>query len=468
MNLALNLARLQFSVTTLYHFIFVPLTLGLAPIVAIMETAWFRTKNPKWLRMAKFWGTLLVINFAIGVVTGIVQEFQFGMNWAAFSKYVGAVFGAPLAMEGLFAFFLESTFIGLWLFGRNKLPRGVHLATMWLYALGTWLSAYFIMAANSWMQHPTGYVYNPKTGRAELTDISKVLFQNTAIWSFAHVILSAFLIASMFIVGIAAWHLKRGRNLDVMKTSFNIAVGFAVITMFFNVIVGDQVAKIMTQQQPMKMAAAEALPNTVSGRDASFSILTLGDPRNEGVKEIRIPYLLAIMATGDRNGTVEGFNDIQKRYEQQFGPGNYIPNLMITYWSFRLMIGLGAIGAIWAFIAWLVIRRKNKELPKSKFFWFLTIWIMSLPWVGILLGWVFTEMGRQPWTVFGLLKTKDAVSGVGAWLVWTSLIAYTLIYLIFAIVMYVLMRKYAQKGPLSADEITGDADKDADKLVFAY
>ena len=465
-NLALNLARLQFSVTTLYHFIFVPLTLGLAPIVAIMETAWFRTKNPKYLRMAKFWGTLLVINFAIGVVTGIVQEFQFGMNWAAFSKYVGDIFGAPLAMEGLFAFFLESTFIGLWLFGRNKLPRGVHLATMWLYALGTWLSAYFIMAANSWMQHPNGFIINPKTGRANLVDISKVLFQDTAVWSWIHVMLTSFLVASLFIIGISAWHMKREQHVDIMKWSFNLAVGFAVVTMVLNFIVGDQVAKIMTAQQPMKMAAAEALPNTVSGRDASFSVLTLGDPRDPNAKQIRIPYLLAFMATGDRNGTVEGFNQLQAKYVQQFGPGNYVPNLFVTYWSFRLMIGFGALATLWAFFAWLVLRRKKQ--PKSKLFWTATIWVMALPWLAALIGWVFTEMGRQPWTVFGLLKTKDAVSGVASWMVWTSLIAYTLTYAIFAVVMYTLMRKYARKGPMTADEITGDPEKDADKLVFAY
>jgi len=465
-DLALNLARLQFSITTLYHFIFVPLTLGLAPIVAIMETAWYRTKNPKYLRMAKFWGTLLVINFAIGVVTGIVQEFQFGMNWAAFSKYVGDIFGAPLAMEGLFAFFLESTFIGLWLFGRNKLPRGIHLATMWLYALGTWLSAYFIMAANSWMQHPNGYIINPVTHRANLVDIGKVIFQNTAVWSFLHVILTSFLVASVFIIGISAWHLKREQHLDIMKWSFNLAVGFAVVTMVLNFFVGDQVAKIMTEQQPMKMAAAEALPNTACGRDASFSLLTVGNPGQGGTKEIRVPYLLALLATGSTNGCVEGFNQIQARYVQQFGAGNYIPNLFTAYWSFRLMIGLGAIATVWAFFAWLVMRRKKR--PTSKLFWTITIWVMALPWLGALLGWIFTENGRQPWTVFGLLKTKDAVSGVAAWMVWTSLIAFTLTYAIFAVVMYILMRKYARKGPMTADEITGDPDKDADKLVFAY
>jgi cytochrome bd ubiquinol oxidase subunit I len=463
-NLALNLARIQFSVTTLFHFIFVPLTLGLAPIVAVMETMWFKTKNPKYLRMAKFWGTLLVINFAIGVVTGIVQEFQFGMNWAAFSKYVGAVFGAPLAMEGLFAFFLESTFIGLWLFGRDKLPRGVHLATMWLYALGTWLSAYFIMAANSWMQHPNGYVI--RNGRAELTNISKVLFQNTAVWSFTHVILSSFLIASLFVIGVSAWHLKRQRNIDVMKWSFGFAVGIAIVTMVFNGLAGDQLAKVMTSQQPMKMAAAEALPNTATGRHASFSVLTLGDPRDPNVKQIRIPGLLAFMATGSFQGTVEGFNQIQQRYEQQYGPGNYIPNLMVAYWSFRIMIGFGAIATIWALFAWLVLRRKKQ--PKSKLFWTITIWIMALPWLGTLIGWVFTESARQPWTVFGLLKTKDAVSSVGSWLVWTSLIAFTLTYGIFAVVEFRLMKKYVQKGPLSEEEITGDPTHDADKLVFAY
>jgi cytochrome d ubiquinol oxidase subunit I len=379
---------------------------------------------------------------------------------------VGDIFGAPLAMEGLFAFFLESTFIGLWLFGRNKLPRGVHLATMWLYAIGTWLSAYFIMAANSWMQHPNGFIINPKTGRANLVDISKVLFQDTAVWSWIHVMLTSFLVASLFIIGISAWHMKREQHVDIMKWSFNLAVGFAVVTMGLNFIVGDQVAKIMTAQQPMKMAAAEALPNTVSGRDASFSVLTLGDPRDANAKQIRIPYLLAFMATGDRNGTVEGFNQLQAKYVQQFGAGNYVPNLFVTYWSFRLMIGFGALATLWAFFAWLVLRRKKQ--PKSKLFWTVTIWVMALPWLAALIGWVFTEMGRQPWTVFGLLKTKDAVSGVASWMVWTSLIAYTLTYAIFAVVMYTLMRKYARKGPMTADEITGDADKDADKLVFAY
>src|SRR6187431_377655 len=309
---ALDLARWQFGITTVYHFVLVPLTIGLSVLVAIMQTMWFKTGNEKWLRLTKFYGKLLLINFALGVATGIVQEFQFGMNWSEYSRYVGDVFGAPLAMEALIAFFLESTFLGLWIFGWDRLPRAVHLATIWMLALGSILSAFFIIAANSWMQHPVGAAFNPKTGRAEMNDIVAVLTNKTALVAYPHVLATAFLVAGTFVCGIAVfWMVRKARanvadaDLPMYRTAARFGAWVMIVSGVALITTGDEQAKLMFQQQPIKMAAAEALCETE--QPAGLSVFAVGDVSAEcDVRTIVIPRLLSFMATGTFDGEVQG------------------------------------------------------------------------------------------------------------------------------------------------------------------
>ncbi len=460
----LLLARIQFGTTTLYHFIFVPLTIGLSGLVAVMQTAWVRTGNEKYRRMTKFWGKLFLINFAMGVVTGIVQEFQFGMNWSDYSRFVGDVFGAPLAMEGMLAFFLESTFLGVWIFGWDKLPPRIHLASIWLVAIGTSLSAYFILAANAWMQNPVGYVINPERGRAELTDIGAVLTNPVAIVTWPHTIFASYLIAAALVIAVAAWHLARVNEKDLMRTSVRFAMVTAVIAGAGLAVSGDALAKVMTSVQPMKMAAAEAQYDTKTG--ASFSIFTIGSLDGDAeVWSVRVPNLLAFMATGDWNGKVEGINQIQEEYEKTYGPGDYTPLIPLTYWSFRLMIGLGLVTAgLSAIGLWLT---RKQRMPTQLWVWRLAIWTAPLPLLGAMIGWVFTEMGRQPWIVFGQQLTKDGVSPrVSGAMVLTSLIAFTAIYAALAVIEARLLLRYAQAGP--APELHNAESTSEHPMSFAY
>jgi cytochrome bd ubiquinol oxidase subunit I len=459
---ALDLARWQFAITTVYHFFFVPLTIGLSALVAVLQTAWVRTGRDEYLRATKFWGKLFLINFAMGVVTGIVQEFQFGMNWSAYSRFVGDIFGAPLAIEGLLAFFLESTFLGLWIFGWDRLPRRVHLASIWLASIGTILSAYFILAANSWMQHPVGYRINPTTHRAELTDFGAVLTNSTTLVTFPHTVIAAFLTAGMFMLAVSAWHLRRHNETAVFRPSVRLALWTITITGLLVAVTGDMQARIMTRQQPMKMAAAEALYNTTA--PASFSLFTIGSlDGSREVASLRVPNALSLMATGDPNGTVEGINDLQRDYEQRYGPGSYRPNVPVTYWSFRLMIGLGVLSLLLGLYGLWLTRRRNS--PRSRWFWRVAAWSAGLPLAANSFGWIFTEMGRQPWTVFGVLKTHDSVSPtVGDGSVITSLTVFTLLYGGLAVVELWLILRYAKAGP----PVTETVAESADELAFAY
>ncbi|MBN9110807.1 MAG: cytochrome ubiquinol oxidase subunit I [Pseudonocardia sp.] len=444
--MTVDLARWQFAITTVYHFLFVPLTIGMAFVVAGMQTAWVRTSDDRYLRMTKFWGKLFLINFAIGVVTGIVQEFQFGMNWSDYSRFVGDIFGAPLAIEGLLAFFLESTFLGLWIFGWDRLPKKVHLATIWLAAIGTMLSAYFILAANSWMQHPVGSVVNDAAGRAELKDFGAVLTNSTAVGAFAHTITACFLTAGLFVLAISAWHLRKGDHTEVFRPSIRIALVTTLVAALGVIVTGDMQARLMTEQQPMKMAAAEALYDTVA--PASFSLFTVGtlDGSHE-VWSIRVPRVLSFMATGSFDGRVDGINQLQAASERTYGPGDYTPNIPATYWTFRLMIGFGFLALLLSVVGlWLTRKRARRPLPR----WYLTAGVVGLflPFAANSAGWIFTEMGRQPWAVFGVLRTADGVSpGVGPASVWTSMIVFTLLYGALAVVELRLMARYVKAGP---------------------
>lgn len=464
---ALDLARWQFGITTVYHFFFVPVTIGLSGLVAVLQTAWVRTGNGNYLRATKFWGKLFLINFAMGVVTGIVQEFQFGMNWSAYSRYVGDIFGAPLAIEGLLAFFLESTFLGLWIFGWDRLPKRIHLACIWAVSIGTLLSAYFILVANSWMQHPVGYRINPVTHRAELTDFGAVLTNSTALVTFAHTITAAYLTAAVVMLAVSGWHLARRRNVEVLRPTFRLAVWVVLVAGVLVAVSGDLQARVMTRQQPMKMAAAEALYQTSD--PASFSLFTIGtlDGSRE-VTSLRVPHLLSFLATGSLDGTVDGIDDLQRTYQARYGAGDYRPDVPVAYWSFRLMIGLGMLPVLLALLGLWLTRRGR--LPASRWFWRAATWSVPLPLLANSFGWIFTEMGRQPWVVFGLLHTGSGVSpAVGAGSVATSLIALSALYSALAVVTLGLMLRYAKADPPALDPVPVDADEDADRpLSFAY
>ncbi|MEU9333026.1 cytochrome ubiquinol oxidase subunit I [Streptomyces sp. NPDC048290] len=493
-----TLARWQFGITTVYHFLFVPLTISLAALTAGLQTAWVRTEKEKYLRATKFWGKLFLINIAMGVVTGIVQEFQFGMNWSDYSRFVGDIFGAPLAFEALIAFFFESTFIGLWIFGWDKLPKKIHLACIWMVSIGTILSAYFILAANSWMQHPVGYKINGERGRAELTDFWLVLSQNTAVAQAFHTLSAAFLTGGAFMVGIAAFHLVRKRHISEMRTSLRLGLVTVAVGGLLTAISGDHLGKIMFEQQPMKMAAAEALWDGEA--PAPFSIFAYGDV-DEGHNKvaIEIPGLLSFLANGDFSSYVPGINDVNAAEQEKYGPGDYRPNIPVAYWGFRWMIGFGmtslAIGllGLWLtrkrFLLARQYRTGEDEVPHlvlfraplgarlSTWYWRLAIWTLAFPLIANSWGWIFTEMGRQPWVVYGLFQTRDAVSpGVSQGEVLTSMIVFTSLYAILAVIEVKLLAKYIKAGPPELTEsdlnpptkIGGDS-RDADKpMAFSY
>ena len=465
---SLDLARWQVAITTVYHFLFVPITIGMAFLVAGLHTAWYRTAKLKYLRATKFFGKLFLINFAIGVVTGIVQEFQFGMNWSSYSRFVGDIFGAPLAMEGLLAFFLESTFLGLWIFGWDRLPKKLHLASIWIAATGTLLSAYFILAANAWMQHPVGYIYNEAKNRAELIDIKAVLTQNTALATFFHTIPSAAFTGAAFMAGISAWLIIKKKDIEMARGTLKLGLVTMLISIVMVSVSGDITARIMTEQQPMKMAAAEALYDTTES--APFSVFTIGTlDGSRSVFQIDIPSVLSFMSTGNFNGVVEGVNDLEAKYDQEFGPGDYTPNIPLAYWSFRLMIGFGFLGALFALLALWQMRRGGT--PHGR--WFAPAMI-SLPFIPLLansFGWIFTETARQPWAVFGLIRTEDGVSQVvSAGAVLFTMIVFTLLYGILAFIEVGLILKVIKNGPSEeldyADPELGGSDQQ--KLVMSY
>jgi cytochrome d ubiquinol oxidase subunit I len=487
---ALDVSRWQFGITTVYHFIFVPLTIGLAPLIAVMQTVWHVTGKTEWYRLTRFFGKLFLINFAIGVATGIVQEFQFGMNWSEYSRFVGDIFGAPLAMEGLAAFFFESTFIGLWIFGWTRLPRAVHLACIWVVAIAVNMSAFFIISANSFMQHPVGAHYNPATGRAELHSIMELFTNNTAIWAFTHAVAGAFLTAGAFVAGVCAWWLVRSAKAGpaahsgadaatIYRPATNLGcwvVLVAAIGLFFT---GDMQGKLMFQQQPMKMASAESLCHTET--DPSFSILTVGTHNNcdSVIRVLEVPYVLPFLAESKFTGvTLQGVFDLQQQAEEKFGPGDYRPNLFVTYWAFRAMIGLLAIPILFALTALWLTRRGR--IPDQKWFSWFALVTLPTPFLANSAGWVFTEMGRQPWVVVPnptgdqliRLTVQDGVSHHSPGIVWFSLITFTLTYAVLAVIWFYLMRRYVVVGPQEHDSEpappTPPDDDDVAPLSFAY
>ncbi len=449
-----DLARWQFAFVTINHFFFVPVTIGLAFLTALLQTAWHRSRRDEYLRLTRFFGTLLVINIAIGVVTGLVQEFQFGMDWGAYSRLVGNIFGAPLAMEGLAAFFLESTFLGLWLFGWDKLPRRVHLATIWAVSLGTALSAMFIMAANSWMQHPVGY--QMVHGKPVLNDIWALFTNPVFVWGYAKVMLASLVTGAAVMLAVSAWQLRHREDRGVFTRSARLALIVLVPAILFTMLVGDELGVIEARYQPMKIAAAEAQWTTC--QPCSFSLFQIGGGNNDHTPTqiIEIPHLLSLLATNTWNGKVVGLDPLQSQYSKQYGPGYYVPNVFIQYWSMRVMAYAGVL--VFLISAWGLWLIRRKKLATSRLFLWVAVWAAVLPFLMNTAGWLLTESGRQPWIVQGIMLTKNGISTPlsTTWIA-ISLAIFVLVYAVIATVDLMLMLKYSRKQ-LPPPRAEADAD----------
>ncbi len=429
------LSRLQFAATGAFHFLFVPLTLGLSVLTAYMETRYATGGGDVYLKMAKFWGKLFIVNFALGVVTGITMEFQFGMNWAEYSKYVGDIFGAPLAIEATVAFFLESVFIGLWVFGWAKLSKPIHALCIWLVAFATNLSALWILVANGWMQHPVGYAI--RNGRAELTDFPAVLSNWYGWIKFGHTVVAGYLVAAFFVMGISAYHLLKHNEPEFFRRSFRIAAAFGLAASVLVVVLGDFHAVEVAKTQPTKFAAMTAVWDTKKGVD--FSFLVIPDTRNErnSVEALSIPKFESFLAFRDAGAEIKGLKDF---------PPDRRPPVKTTFWSFRFMVALGFIMIVLCVIGFAFARRGTLEARRR--FLLIMLFSIPLPYIAGQLGWIVSEIGRQPWIVYGMLETTNAVSkSVGTGQVWTSFLGFVAIYGLLGFVDVYLLAKIARTGP---------------------
>ena len=445
-----TLSRLQFAITSMFHFLFVPLTLGLSILVAFMETRYVRTGNVLYLRMAKFWGKLFLINFALGVVTGITLEFQFGMNWAEYSKYVGDIFGAPLAIEATLAFFLESVFIGVWLFGWNKVSKATHAVSIWIVAIATNLSALWILLANGWMQHPVGYVI--RNGRAEMVDFMAVATNPYGLIKFSHQIVSGYVVAAFFVLGISAWHLLKKNQLDFFRASFRMGAVFGLVSIVLVLATGDQHAVEVAKTQPTKFAAMEAVWETRKG--AGINIIVIPDAQNERniVEKVFIPKLLSYMAFHTPEGEVKGLRDFLRQDRPPVAP---------VFFSFRAMVGMGFLMVVLALCA--VIASFRGTIESNRLLLRFLLYAIPIPYIANQLGWIVAEMGRQPWIVYGVLRTSDAVStSLSTVQVAGSLAGFTLLYGFLGAVDIFLLVKFARKGP---DDDAGGILKPAGREV---
>lgn len=462
----LILARIQFASTTIFHYLFVPLSIGLALLIAIMQTKYYQTGDESYKKLTKFWGMLFLINFAVGVVTGILQEFQFGMNWSSYSRFVGDVFGPSLAIEGLLAFFMESTFIGLWVFGWNRLPKRIHLLSIWLVALGTMLSAFWILTANAFMHHPVGFEYFE--GRAQMNDFF-ALIKNPQLWvQFPHVLSSAFATGAFFVAGVSAWKILKKQQVDLFKKSFRISIVVATLSTVVVLLVGHQQALHLMTAQPMKMAAAEAL-YADSPDPAPFTVIAKINTTDKVTSnQIQIPYMLSILSFNKFSGQVQGMNEIQEHYEEKYGPGNYIPPVKTVFYSFRIMVLSGTVMILLSMYGWYLARRK--KLETSPRYMKIMVYSISLPFIANSVGWLMTEMGRQPWVVFGVMKTEDAVSpNVTVGEVLFSLISFSALYAILAgVLVYLFIRTIKKDAHQELTEESSSVDpfdKEDDHIV---
>ncbi|MDH4206701.1 MAG: cytochrome ubiquinol oxidase subunit I [Desulfobacteraceae bacterium] len=426
------LSRLQFAVATMFHFLFVPFTLGLSFLVAYMETRYVKTGDETYLRMTKFWGKLFLINFAVGVVTGITLEFQFGTNWSRYSAFVGDIFGSLLAIEATTSFFLESTLIGVWIFGWKKLSKKAHAAVMWLIALASTFSAVWILIANAWMQNPVGYTI--RDGRAELVSFTAALMQKWAILKFVHTVSAAYVLSAFFVMGVSAYHLLKKQKIEFFTRSFRIALVFGLIFSLVVVIMGDLNGVVVAEKQPTKLAAMESLWETTT--KAPVYLFTLPDEENERNKiEIgAMPGMLSFLVKHDINAKVQGLKDF---------PREERPPVLLTSFAFKGMVGLGFYFILATIFGWW---KRNRLVDSPKY---LKLMLLSipLPYIACELGWIVTEVGRQPWIVYGLMKTSDAVSPIATSQVLTTLIAFILVYGLLGVTGFYLIAKNALKDP---------------------
>ena len=495
-----DLSRLQFALTALYHFLFVPLTLGLALMLAIMESVYVMTGREIWKQMTRFWGVLFGINFALGVATGITMEFQFGTNWAYYSHYVGDIFGAPLAIEGLMAFFLESTFVGLFFFGWDRLSKLQHLTVTWLTALGANLSALWILIANGWMQNPVGAEFNFQTMRMEVTDFPAVLFNPVAQAKFVHTVSAGYVVGAMFVLSISAYYMLRGRNLQFARRSMTVAASFGLASALSVVVLGDESGYTASANQKMKVAAIESEWETQPA-PAAFTVFGLPDMQARRTDfAIRVPFVLGLIATRSIDQQVLGINDLVEQNKLRIGRGiqayaalqalradpqnpdkrarfldlrsdlgfglltlrytgdpakadavmidraawSTVPNVPVLFWSFRIMVALGLffIG-LFAYAFYLASTRR---LDRPRFLR-VVLWSLPLPWVATELGWIVAEYGRQPWAIDGVLPTFLGVSSTSAGQVTASLIGFVVLYTGLAVVDVMLMRRTIKGGP---------------------
>lgn len=433
------LSRLQFAVTVGFHFIFVPLSIGLILFTAIMETMYVRTRDPKYKTLTKFWGKLFTINFILGVVTGVAMEFQFGTNWSKYSEFMGDIFGSPLAVEALMAFFLESTFLGIWIFGWEKLSPKMHAFAGWMVAIGTHLSAIWIIVANGFMQNPVGYALN--NGRAEMVNFWAVLGNPYAWYTYVHTILACYTVGSFFVLAVAGYHLLRKQNIDLMQASLKVATVFAIVATIGNAVSGHFNGQNVALRQPVKLAAMESIWET--GSNQPFNLLVVPDEANEtnSIETLSIPGLASWMAYGDANATITGLKDI---------PAAERPPVALTFWSFRLMVGLGLLMLLVAVFAWW--RNRKGTLPDAKGLLKLMMWSVPLPYIATTLGWMTAEVGRQPWTVYGLITTADSVSPIASLDVIISFALVVIFYLIIVGIDIYLLVRYSKAGPGVMDE----------------
>jgi len=428
----LLLSRLQFAVAAMFHFLFVPLTLGLSILIATMEWKYVRTGDEEYKRMAKFWGRLFIVNFAIGVVTGLTLEFQFGTNWSRYSAYVGDIFGSLLAIEATVAFFLESTFLAIWIFGWKKVSKRVHAWCITLVAIGSNLSAYWILVANAWMQHPVGYTI--RNGRAELTDFWAVITQKPAIIQFLHTVAGSYILAGFFILGISAYHLLKKQHVSFFTRSFRLALGFTLFFSCFEVIQGHFNGVEVARRQPEKLAAFEAQWETK--QPAPQALIIIPDEKNErNLIEIgKIPNFLSFLAYNSFSAEVKGLHAF---------PKEHWPPVNLTYYPFRIMVGLGFLFPLLSFMGWLW-RKKLQDHPR---YLRIMLWAIPLPFIALEMGWMVTEVGRQPWIVYKLMKTSDAVSTLATSQVAVTLVGFILLYSILGMTNFFLLARLARRGP---------------------
>ena len=448
------LSRLQFGLTTVYHFFFVPLTIGLTVMVALMESIYAKNGNEDYRKMAKFWGKLLLINFAMGVVTGIVQEFQFGMNWSGYSRYVGDIFGAPLAIEALFAFFLESTFLGIWIFGWDKLKPAMHAACMWIVAVASSVSAFWILLANSFMQNPVGFTIN--NGRAEMESFLALLTNEHLWYQYPHVITGAWATAGFFVLGISAINLLKGHDKAFFQKSMKIAAVFALIGSLLVAGVGHAQGQHLGDEQPMKMAAAEALWETEDPAPLAL-VAIIDEEKGENTFEIAVPNALSFMMHNSFTGEVKGIHELQAEMVAEHGEGNYIPPVTVCFWAFRVMVGAGGLKILFALAA--MVLNKSGKLTNNRLLLKLLGLGIALPYLANSAGWILAEMGRQPWIVYGLQTVYEGVSkSVSGTEVLISLIGFALVYTVLAVVDVYLLAKNGVKDIHDLDVDVHDLD----------